>query len=273
MKRWLSKICLPIMAALIITGGNNAMAQEVNLVNENAVIKLFNGADPAEVKNDAELTAVMHNFIYGDVDAVTDFTAQERELVTLAVLAACGADEEIPVHVEGALNAGAKPEAVRETLFQTTPYIGFAKAKPALNAMQETFAQRGISLPLADQGTVTAASRLTDGRNKQYDIFGREGIDAMIANTPADKKFITDFLSANCFGDFYTRKVLDVKQRELITFISIASLGGCDAQVKAHVQANLAVGNSRKQLLDALAVALPYIGYPRTLNALACINE
>lgn len=272
MKRWLSKICLPLMAVLMLTGGNAAMAQDMELVNEKTVTKLFNGANPAEVKNDAELSAVMHNFIYGDVEAVIDLTTQERELVTLAVLAACGADEEIPVHVEGALNAGAEPEFIRETLFQTTPYIGFAKAKPALNAMQATFAQRGISLPLEAQGTVTAASRLTDGRNRQYDIFGREVIDTMLANTPADKQFINDFLSANCFGDFYTRKVLDVKQRELITFISIASLGGCEAQVKAHVQANLAVGNSRKQLLDALAVALPYIGYPRTLNALACIN-
>lgn len=273
MKRWLYKICLPLMAVLVITGGNAAMAQEMELVNAQAVTRIFNGISPAAVNSDAELSAVMHNFIYGDVEAVIDLTVQERELVTLAVLAACGASEELPVHVKGALNAGTSPEVIRETLFQTTPYIGFAKAKPALNAMQATFAQHGISLPLEAQGTVTAASRLTDGRNKQYDIFGREVIDTMIANTPADKQFINDFLSANCFGDFYTRKVLDVKQRELITFISIASLGGCEAQVKAHVQANLAVGNSRKQLLDALAVALPYIGYPRTLNALACINE
>ena len=44
-------------------------------------------------------------------------------------------------------------------------------------------------------------------------------------------------------------------------------------QARGHVSANLAVGNNRQQLLDIITVALPYIGYPRTLNALAAINS
>ena len=44
-------------------------------------------------------------------------------------------------------------------------------------------------------------------------------------------------------------------------------------QVKAHVGGNAAVGNRNETLLAALTVCLPYIGFPRTLNALACINE
>lgn len=33
------------------------------------------------------------------------------------------------------------------------------------------------------------------------------------------------------------------------------------------------MGNSKENLIDALAQMLPYIGFPRTLNALACVNE
>lgn len=44
-------------------------------------------------------------------------------------------------------------------------------------------------------------------------------------------------------------------------------------QVKAHVGGNAAVGNRKETLLAALTVCLPYIGFPRTLNAIACINE
>lgn len=44
-------------------------------------------------------------------------------------------------------------------------------------------------------------------------------------------------------------------------------------QVKAHVGGNAAVSNRKETLLAALTVCLPYIGFPRTLNALACINE
>lgn len=36
---------------------------------------------------------------------------------------------------------------------------------------------------------------------------------------------------------------------------------------------NATVGNGKEVLLAALTVCLPYIGFPRTLNALSCINE
>ena len=53
----------------------------------------------------------------------------------------------------------------------------------------------------------------------------------------------------------------------------LAALGGCDPQVKGHVAANLPVGNDRKRLIDVVTQLLPFIGYPRTLNALRAIDE
>ena len=53
----------------------------------------------------------------------------------------------------------------------------------------------------------------------------------------------------------------------------LISLGGCEPQVKGHIQGNVRVGNNKEVLLDVVMQLLPYIGYPRTLNALRCINE
>jgi 4-carboxymuconolactone decarboxylase len=53
----------------------------------------------------------------------------------------------------------------------------------------------------------------------------------------------------------------------------LAALGGADAQVRGHVTGNLNVGNIRARLLAVLTVLVPFIGYPRALNALAAINE
>jgi len=75
-------------------------------------------------------------------------------------------------------------------------------------------------------------------------------------------------LSANCFGDHYTRSGVDVGTRELLTFAMLVALGGCDPQVKGHVAANLNVGNDRSVLMDVLTQLLAFIGYPRTLNGL-----
>jgi 4-carboxymuconolactone decarboxylase len=54
--------------------------------------------------------------------------------------------------------------------------------------------------------------------------------------------------------------------RELLTFAMLISLGGCEAQVKGHVAANVNVGNDRTRLLAVITQLLPFIGYPRTLN-------
>ena len=47
----------------------------------------------------------------------------------------------------------------------------------------------------------------------------------------------------------------------------------CGTSGQAHVQANLNVGNDKELMLDAVTQCLPYIGFPRTLNAIACINQ
>ena len=52
----------------------------------------------------------------------------------------------------------------------------------------------------------------------------------------------------------------------------LSAQGGCEPQVKAHVGGNAAVGNGKETLLAALTLCMPYIGFPRTLNALGCIN-
>ena len=53
----------------------------------------------------------------------------------------------------------------------------------------------------------------------------------------------------------------------------LVSLGGCESQVKGHIRGNVAVGNDKEYLLEVVTQLLPYIGYPRTLNAIACLNE
>lgn len=78
----------------------------------------------------------------------------------------------------------------------------------------------------------------------------------MCAAALEKQKNIQDYLSAYCFGDFYMRKFLPIHERELLTFSILASQGGCEGQVKAHVGGNAAVGNGKEVLLAALTVCL-----------------
>jgi 4-carboxymuconolactone decarboxylase len=107
----------------------------------------------------------------------------------------------------------------------------------------------------------------------QKGIVGADRIDQMYAAAAPDEVHFQHFLSANCFGDHYTRTGIDMRTRELLTFAMLISMGGCEPQARGHVAANLNVGNDRGVLLSVITQLLPFIGYPRTLNALAVINE
>lgn len=106
----------------------------------------------------------------------------------------------------------------------------------------------------------------------QKSIFGT-AIDAMHKSTPqSQRRLLHDIPSAFCFEDVYTRKGLDLRTRGILTFCIVNSLGGCESQVKSHVQGNVSMGNTKGNLIGALTCCLPYTGFPRTLNALGCVN-
>lgn len=50
-------------------------------------------------------------------------------------------------------------------------------------------------------------------------------------------------------------------------------MGGCEAQLKGHIQGNLNIGNDKEKLLSVVTQLIPYVGYSRALNAIRCINE
>lgn len=61
--------------------------------------------------------------------------------------------------------------------------------------------------------------------------------------------------------------------RELLTLVFLVSLGGADSQVKSHIQGNLNMGKTRAFLIETFSAILPFIGYPRTLNALSALDS
>ena len=94
------------------------------------------------------------------------------------------------------------------------------------------------------------------------------------ANSGAEEtRHINKWLVDNCFGDYYTRTGLDLRQREMITFCFLSAQGGCEPQLTSHAKANLRIGNDKAFLIDVVSQCLPHIGYPRSLNALRCVEE
>ncbi len=221
---------------------------------------------------DPELIEVFDNFAFDEVLSYGNLDTKTRLMVILASLIAQQTLSEYRVMLGGALNVGVTPIEVKEIVYQSVPYVGIAKAFDFIHATNEILESRGVKLPLEGQSTTTPETRFENGLALSKSVFGRM-IDNMYEQSPENQIHIQKYLSANCFGDYYTRRGLDIQMRELLTFSMILSLGGCEPQLKGHIQGNVNVGNDKEKLLNVVTQLLPYVGYPRTLNAIRCLNE
>ena len=215
----------------------------------------YRGQAFSDINCDPEFREIAQSFLCGDVTEHGTLSDVQKALIRLVALTACQTWKPLEDYTLSALDVGATPEQIKETLYQCAPYIGLEKVQCALDEVNRAFQSAGIAYPLAKQATVSEETRFEKGLAVQQEIFGADTINTMRANAPAELKHIQDYLSAYCFGDFYT----------------ICCLGGCEPQAKAHAGANLSVGNTRQTLIEALTQCLPFIGFPRTLNALSCL--
>lgn len=235
--------------------------------------QLFPGHVSTLAVTDPELIEVFDNFAFDEVLRESRLDVRTRLMIQLAAIIACQAVREFRAMAGAALTVGVTPVEIKEIVYQAVPYVGLAKVFDFLHAANEVLTERGVDLPLPPQSTTTPDTRMEKGLAVQKQIVGAERVEQLYASAPADQQHIQRFLSDNCFGDYLTRGGVDVPTRELLTLSMLVALGGCDAQVKGHVAANLNVGNDRGRLIDVITQLLPFIGYPRTLNGLRAVDE
>lgn len=190
-----------------------------------------------------------------------------RYMAILAALIGCQGIDAFKEILPKALDSGVTPVAVKEIVYQSVDYLGYGRMLPFLNAANEIMLERGIALPLESQSVTTFDDRLEKGIDAQAEIFGEHMREAWKTG------HINRWLASNCFGDYYTRTGLDFAQREMITFCFLSAQGGCEPQLIGHAKGNFNVGNDKEFLIRVVSQCLPYIGYPRSLNAINCINK
>lgn len=192
---------------------------------------------------------------------------ETRYISVLAALIGCGGVYAFREMLIKALDDGISPITVKEIVYQATDYLGYGRMLPFLKCVNEVLTDCGVSLPLEGQATTTIENRLEKGIEAQAKIFGEHMREVWKTGQ------INRWLASNCFGDYYTRKGLNLAQRELITFCFLMAQGGCEPQLIAHSKGNMNMGNDKDFLIKVVLQCLPYIGYPRSLNAIACVNK
>lgn len=220
-------------------------------------------------KTDPEFAERFAHFAFDEVvnEEGQQLEPEVRYLAILATLIGCGGADAYEEMLPKAVENGVTPVMAKECVYQATDYLGYGRVLPFLKVTDTVFERMGIARSLPPQSTTDRENRLERGVAVQVAIFG-EGM-----NDAWKKSHINRWLADNCFGDYYTRTGLDLKQREMITFCFLMAQGGCEPQLIAHIKGNGNLGNDAAFLTRVVSQCLPYIGYPRSLNAIACIQK
>ena len=211
-----------------------------------------------------EIEKIIDNFINNDIK--TNIDDRSKYLTLLPALISTNSKEIFKDKLSEAVNHVDK-ESLKEAVYQTVPYLWFGKVYPFLVMTEEVLGK------LESASTTTNDNRYSKGLETQYNLFGKENIDKSRDNERDDFKFIWDYLASYCFGDFYTRDYLNYQERELITFATLASFQDVAHQLTSHINANLALGNSKELLIEVVKNLVPYLGFPRSLNTINLIKN
>jgi 4-carboxymuconolactone decarboxylase len=85
-------------------------------------------------------------FAFGDIYSRPALDLRQRQLVTIAALTTLGgAEPQLEIHIDGALNIGLSAADIVETIIHCTIYAGFPRALNAVFAAERVFERRGLS--------------------------------------------------------------------------------------------------------------------------------
>ncbi|MHC5374604.1 carboxymuconolactone decarboxylase family protein [Enterococcus sp. LJL120] len=233
--------------------------------------KMFPGYVSDFLRTDPEFIERFDNFAFDEVIEEVDLDDKTRFMAILATLLGSQSIDEFKAMVPAALNFGVTPIEIKEIVYQSVAYLGIGRVFPFLKASNQIFESLGIPLPLEGQATTTTENRLVKGGETLVTIVGPQ-MENFATSGPEESRHINKWLTDNCFGDYYTRNGLTHQEREMITFCFLLAQGGCEPQLTSHSKTNMRIGNDKEFLIKIISQVLPFIGYPRSLNALACVN-
>lgn len=266
-----------IAIVFFLTGMASVKAQTDNQMNRIETCKenyrtLFRGEALTGQGSDPEMMDILQKFIFGEVFTTGDLSLKQREMITCVTLATMQTLPQLKAHAGAALNVGVTPLELREAMYLTAPFIGFPKMLNAVSTVNEVFKERGISLPLENQTTVTEDNRHEQGAAIQDKLY-HGGISGVLSGIPGNldedvSRFLTDYF----FGEIYTRGTLDIPTKELLGYCILTTLEA-ESQLQSHFHGNIKAGNSPQTVASAVIQTLPYIGFPAAIKALRIIKQ
>lgn len=165
-----------------------------------------------------------------------------------------------------------EPEVVKEILYQAVSYIGFQQVYPFLKFTNQYFEQHQVKESLENSENKNHEDRRQAGQDALVELFG-DGSDQYPYNGSQFLQRMRELVTDNGFGDYYSRSTVPTADRELITFCLLEALGGVHDELVSHTETNLKLGSTPEFILSVILTNIPYLGYPRSWEAVHALQE
>jgi len=108
--------------------------------------------------------------------------------------------------------------------------------------------------------------RYERGWERLRELAGEQGervIEGLRDIAPDLARYVVEF----GYGDVYSRRGLDDRERQLAAIAALTALGGAEPQLEYHMGIALNVGVDPGEIVETIIHCAPFVGFARALNA------
>jgi 4-carboxymuconolactone decarboxylase len=183
---------------------------------------------------------------------------KQQSIVKISAFTTVDKIRELKTALNGGLNAGLTVNEIKEELVQLYAYCGFPRSLNGITAFMAVLEERkakGINDIIGKEASpISGSTNKYDTGKKTLQALTGKNQDGPLTGANAFATSIDIFLKEHLFADIFSRDILDYTQRELATIAALASMGGADSQLQAHLGMGLHIGIAEAQLRELLVI-------------------
>lgn len=114
--------------------------------------------------------------------------------------------------------------------------------------------------------------RYAAGTARYAEVTGEKGVETLgwlDEVAPDLGRYIVEF----GYADIYSRPGLELRERQIATLATLVTQGDAAPQLRIHIAGALRVGLRPQEVVEVVLQCLPFVGFPRVLNAMAVVRE
>ena len=220
----------------------------------------------------ADYESLSDELVFGAIWSRPGLPLDERMMSVLCAIAALQRDALIKDYVAAALRLDITPRAIQELFIQASLYAGFSVGESANRLAQEVFDAHGVSAAHEPGPVVSAAELAQLGAAKLSELHGEHGTQGYATPGNATTGALYTLASAYGYGALWHRAGLTRRQRFICSVASFTVLG-LETQVAKFARSAERNDLQRGETVEIIMQVAPYGGFPRSLNALALVDQ